>query len=150
MQHSVTYTDFTIKRSFKASVKNLYKMFADQQSKELWFKGPNDYPTKHQMDFRVGGSELNSGKFHDGITHLFKAQYYDIVPNERIVYAYEMYLNNNRISVSLATLEFSEDGENSKLVLRESGVFLDGFDTAESRERGTKELLNAIERALNS
>ena len=150
MQHSVTYADFTIKRSFKTPVKKLYKMFADQQSKELWFKGPGDSPTKHQMDFRVGGSEFNSGQFHDGITHVFKGQYYDIVPNERIVYAYEMYLNNNRISVSLSTLEFSSKGENAELVLHEAGVFLDGFDTVESRERGTKELLNAVERALNN
>jgi uncharacterized protein YndB with AHSA1/START domain len=150
MQRTASYADFTIKRSFKSPVKELYKMFADKQSKELWFGGPNDAPIKHEMDFRVGGTELNSGKFHDGITHVFKARYYDIVPNERIVYAYEMYLNNNRISVSLATIEFHESAEGSELALHESGVFLDGFDTVETRERGTKELMNAVEAALNN
>ena len=149
MQHSAIYADFTIKRSFKVPVKKLYKMFADQEAKELWFKGPDNAPNKHEMDFRVGGSELNSGKFHDGITHVFKAHYYDIVPNERIVYSYEMFLNNNRISVSLATLEFHEDNVGTELTLHESGVFLDGFDTVETREQGTKGLLSTLEAALN-
>ena len=72
------------------------------------------------------------------------------MPNNRIVYCYEMYLNKNRISVSLATLEFSPDGEGSKLVLHESGAFLDGYDTPQVREQGTKGLLDAIEKILNN
>lgn len=149
LDHSAIYADFTIERSFKAPVSKLYQMFADQQYKEQWFKGPNDISSKHTMDFKVGGREFNSGKFHDGITHIFKALYYDIVPQERIVYSYEMYLNNNRISVSLATIEFAKDGDNSKLTLHESGVFLDGFDTVESREYGSKELLKALGAAIS-
>jgi uncharacterized protein YndB with AHSA1/START domain len=146
--YNTIYAEFAIERSFKASTSKLYQMFADKASKEQWFKGPNDAQTEHIMDFRVGGDEYNSGTFHDGIKHIFKAHYYDIVPNQRIVYSYEMYMGDNRISVSLATLEFIEEGEMAKLSLRESGVFLDGFDKPEYREYGSKELLNALEAAL--
>jgi uncharacterized protein YndB with AHSA1/START domain len=147
---SVIYGEFTIERSFNAPLSKLYQMFADKTTKEQWFKGPDSSDTEHTMDFRVGGSEFNSGKFHDDVTHVFKAYYYDIVPEQRIIYSYEMYLNDNRISVSLATIEFSADNDNSKLILRESGVFLDGYDTSQTRENGTRQLLNAIEAALNS
>lgn len=102
----------------------------------------------HSMDFTVGGHEANSGTFHDGVTHRFEATYYDIVPNARIVYTYEMYLDAHRISVSLATITFQSEGGKTKLILHEDGVFLDGHDTVESRERGTKELLESIANTL--
>jgi len=124
-------------------------MFADKDAKEQWFGGPTDKKgNQHTMDFRVGGSEFNSGKFHDGVTHIFKAQYYDIVPEVRIIYCYEMYLDKKRISVSLATIEFTPEDNGTRLVLQESGAFLDDFDKPEYRERGTNELLNALEKAL--
>lgn len=149
-KHSVVYGDFTISRSLDASTSKVYQMFADKNLKEKWFKGPSkDDANEHTMDFRIGGSELNSGKFHDGVTHTFKAHYYDIVPEKRIVYCYEMYLNDNRISVSLATVEFLHDGPKTKLVLRESGAFLDEFDKPEIRKNGSIHLLDQLEKALN-
>ena len=142
-KHNVTYGDFTIEREFKAPVTRVYQMFADKQAKEQWFRGPTDSgENQHTMDFVVGGSELNSGTFHDGVTHVFRGRYYDIVPNERIIYSYEMYLDDRRISVSLAVIEFVEAGDETRLKLRESGVFLDDFDKPEYREHGTKELLS--------
>jgi uncharacterized protein YndB with AHSA1/START domain len=103
------------------------------------------------MDFRVGGSEINSGKFHDGVMHIFKALYYDIVANERIIYSYEMYLGDKKISVSLATIEFvPEDDVNTKLVLHESGVYLDNYDEPENCQQGSELLLSAIEGALKT
>jgi len=101
------------------------------------------------MDFREGGRESNSGTFH-GTVHRFEATYYDIVPDERIVYAYEMYLNDERISVSLATLEFTAEANGTRLTLTENGVFLDGLDTVESRRQGTEQLLDALAASLRS
>lgn len=126
-------------------------MFADKGSKEKSFKGlSDDGSTKHSMDFRVGGTEFNSGKFHDGVVHVFKAQYYDIVPEQRIVYCYEMYLDDIRISVSVTTIEFAVSGDGTELDLHEYGVFLDGYDKPENREQGSKELLKALETALTN
>jgi uncharacterized protein YndB with AHSA1/START domain len=103
---------------------------------------------KRAFDFRIGGHEHVSGKFPNGMVTEFDATYFDIVPDERIVYSYTMYLNGNKISVSLATLEISAEGSGSKLVMTEQGAFLDGYDDSGSRERGTKDLLEKVAASL--
>jgi uncharacterized protein YndB with AHSA1/START domain len=149
MNNHTTQGEFTIERTLPASPSDVYKMFAVASAKEKWFGGPSDGGTNnHTMDFRIGGEEFNRGTFHDGVTHVFKAHYYDIIPEQRIIYSYEMYLDDVRISVSLTTIEFRGDAGTTRLKLHESGVFLDGFDKPEIREQGTKELLTAIEKAL--
>jgi uncharacterized protein YndB with AHSA1/START domain len=147
--HSLIRASFNVERTFQANIGRVFKAFSDKESKELWFKGPKGQESAHHMDFRVGGLESNEGKFHDGVTHRFVAKYYDIVPNERIIYTYEMYLDGKRISVSLATIELIPQDDNStKLLLSEDGVFLDGLDTARSREMGTNYLLDSLENSL--
>jgi len=46
------------------------------------------------------------------------------------------------------TIEFEPAGEGTKLILTEQGAFLDGYDDAGSRERGTAGLLDALEMSL--
>lgn len=144
MERTLTRGTFTIERTLNAPLPRVWNAFADQIAKEKWFKGPEEAPNEHTMDFREGGREHNRGKFHDGTEHSFEATYYDIVPEQRIVYAYEMHIDGKRISVSLATMEFTAVEGKTLLVLHEDGAFLDGFDKPEIRERGTHELLNAL------
>jgi uncharacterized protein YndB with AHSA1/START domain len=66
------------------------------------------------------------------------------VPERRIVYTYEMYADQARISVSVATVEFRSVGATTHLVLTEQGVFLDNRDTAAQREEGTRSLLESL------
>jgi uncharacterized protein YndB with AHSA1/START domain len=66
------------------------------------------------------------------------------VPDRRIVYAYAMQLDDVKISVSLATIEFVPSGAGTTLVLTEQGAFLDGYDDAGSREHGTGGLLDKL------
>ena len=68
----------------------------------------------------------------------------DIVPGRRIVYTYEMHADEDRISVSVATVEFRSDGPTTHLRLTEQGVFLDGHDTSAQREEGTRALLDSL------
>ena len=70
-----------------------------------------------------------------------------MVPNERIVYAYEMSLDDRKISVSLATIELAPTQTGTRLVLTEQGAFLDGNDDG-SRERGTNYLLDQLGESL--
>jgi len=72
----------------------------------------------------------------------------ELVPNERIVYTYDMHLGKQRISVSLSTVEFFADGTGTRLVYTEQGAFLDGLDEPAAREHGTGELLDALGRVL--
>ena len=147
--NSIVYADFTISRTVAAPVVKVYHAFSDKRDKEEWFKGPtDDAANEHTMDFKVGGTELNRGTFHDGVVHTFKATYYDIVPEQRIIYAYEMFLGDKRISVSLATIELSPNGNGTQVTLHESGAFLDGLDKPENRQQGTQHLLNALQAAV--
>ena len=142
---SVTHATFVIERTYPAAPARVFNAFADPKVKARWFKGPDDWGADaFEMDFRVGGRETNRGGPPGGPVHSFECRYYDIVPNERIIYTYDMHLDAKRISVSLATLEFRPEGGGTRLVLTEQGAFLDGYDDAGQREQGTRELLDAL------
>ena len=57
------------------------------------------------MDVRVGGRERLKGRWEGGVVTTFDATYHDVIPNERLVYSYEMHLDEKKISVSLATMQ---------------------------------------------
>ena len=62
------------------------------------------------MDVRVGGRERLKGRWQSGMVTTFDAIYQDVVPNERLVYCYQMFLDDRKISVSLATLQLEPAG----------------------------------------
>jgi uncharacterized protein YndB with AHSA1/START domain len=70
------------------------------------------------------------------------------VPDRRIVLTYDMHLDEARISVSLATVEFKPEGAGTRLVFTEQGAFLDGYDDPAQREQGMRDLLDALATAL--
>ena len=70
------------------------------------------------------------------------------MPDQRIVYSYDMHLDDRRISVSLGTVEIEPTDGGSRLRYTEQGVFLDGLDTPQAREQGTRELLDALASVL--
>ena|ERR1700761_7624771 len=148
-ERRAVHDTFVINRIFTFDREVVFDSFADVEAKSRWFAGPAGWRMQvRQMDFRVGGSERVVGGFPDGRVSAFDAHYYDIVPNERIVYSYEMHLNDVKISVSLATLEFKEHAKGTQLSITEQGVFLDDFDGARGREEGTQILMNQLEEAL--
>jgi len=148
VKRSITHGSFTVERTFIAPLAKVFAAFAEQDAKERWFKGPDANAGEHSMDFSVGGRETNSGTFHDGVMHRFEATYYDIVPSARIVYAYEMYLDDVRISVSLTGITFEDVDGKTQLTLHEDGAFLDDFDNPAVREAGTRSLLDALANSL--
>jgi uncharacterized protein YndB with AHSA1/START domain len=97
-----------------------------------------------ELDFRVGGRELNRVGPSEGPLHTFDARYHDIVADRRIVYSYDMYLDQRRISVSLATVELLPEGSGTRLIFTEQDAFLDDGEKPQQREQGTRELLDAL------
>jgi uncharacterized protein YndB with AHSA1/START domain len=150
-KRSVTHATFVIERVYDASPARVFRTFADPAAKARWFASPDDGGTPEwELDFRVGGREWNRGGPKGGPVYSFDALYQDIVPNERIVFTYDMHLDDRRISVSLQTVELRPEGSGTRLVLTEQGAFLDGYDNAKDREHGTRELLDALGRSLQS
>src|SRR6202042_3368175 len=106
---NVTHDTFTIERILDATPDRVFSALGDPEKKAKWFVGPSGWKlVERTFDFRIGGRERVAGTFPDGKTSAFDATYYDIVPNERIVFAYLMHVNGARFSVSLATYEISK------------------------------------------
>jgi len=145
-ERSATHATFTIERTFDASPAHVFAAFASKEAKARWFAGPSDRSNElaREMDFRVGGRELVKGRWHSGMVSTFDAIYHDIVPDQRIVYTYTMHLDEAKISVSLATLEFRPVSKGTRLVVTEQGAFLDGYEDNGSRENGTGWLLTKL------
>ena len=148
---SVSHGTFVIERTYDASPPRVFTAWADPAAKARWFVGPDGWKElRREIDFRVGGHERLRGVFPGGRVSDFDARYHDIVPDRRIVYSYAMQVDEKRISVSLATVEFAPAGGGTRLTFTEQAVFLDGFDGAAGREQGTGALLDQLGTALRS
>jgi uncharacterized protein YndB with AHSA1/START domain len=144
-KRSVTHATFAIERVYDAPPAQVFAAWATPEAKRRWFGGPEAWKRGgYELDFRVGGRERASGGPEGGPVHTYNAIYQDIVPDERIIIAYDMHLDDKRISVSLLTIELEPARKGTRLVLTEQGAFLDGFDDPAGRERGTADLLDAL------
>ncbi len=144
-ERSTHHATFVIERTYAAAPARVFNAWAEPAAKARWFVGPEEWAKAgHELDFRVGGRERLSSRPPGGPVHIFDALYYDVVPNQRIVYSYDMHLDDARISVSLATIEFKPEGSGTRMIFTEQGVFLDGYDDPNERERGTRALLDNL------
>ena len=141
---------FTVERTFKATPAQVFKAFTDLQAKSRWFAGGGEDPklVEREMDVRPGGREVAVGKWKSGLTSRFDAVYFDVAPDRRLVYAYEMHLDARKISVSLACVEIGPHPAGVKLKVGEQAVFLDGYEDNGSRERGTNALMDRLVASL--
>jgi len=148
---SSRHATFVIERKYAASPERVFAAWADPAVKAAWFNGPRTWLKEgYVLDFRVGGREHLRTGAPGGEVHQYDCYYQDIVPEARIVYSYDMHIGELRISVSLATVEFRADGEGTLMKFTEQAVFLDGYEDAGSRERGTQELLAKLAAALET
>jgi len=144
-----TYDTFTIERTYDSSLAHLYEAWADPTLKQKWFAGPEGWTElERKSDFRVGGTDVAHGRHVGNIESRFVATYHQIVPNDRIVFVYDMYVNGALISITLATAEFVASGRSAKLRYTEQSVYFDEKHGASSRKRGTEQLLDQLARAL--
>ncbi len=142
---------FTVDRVFKVAPSQLFRAFTDPAAKARWFAGGDGYSLlQREMDVRAGGRERVQGRWASGLVSTFDAVYFDVVPDRRLVYAYEMHLDERKISVSLATLELEPVGEETRLTLTEQGTFLNGYEDGGGREHGTRFLLDQLDASLAS
>jgi uncharacterized protein YndB with AHSA1/START domain len=145
---SISQHDFTIERRFPQSPEQTFQAFADPELRRRWFRVPDSWTdAEWSLDFRVGGGELNAGRDRRGTHHLFRSRFHNIVDGERIVFAYDLFVDNRLTSVSLTTVELRPgvDG-GTHLLFTEHGAFLDGLEDPAEREHGTALLLDGLER----
>jgi uncharacterized protein YndB with AHSA1/START domain len=151
-ERSVHHTTFVIERAYPAMPSRVFAAWASAEAKAVWMDDPDfkSDGTETEVDFRIGGHERFGGLTPEGTSYRYDATYYDIVPDQRIVYSYEMYLGDDRMSVSLATIQITPDGAGTHLTYTEQGAFLDEIDKPEAREEGTAWLLDNLGKYLAS
>jgi uncharacterized protein YndB with AHSA1/START domain len=145
-ERSVIHDTFVIERTYPASPARAFAAFAAKEAKDTWgdtgdIAGIEPATGPIEFDFRVGGRER------------FGFVYHDIVPDQRLVYSYEMYADGVRFSVSVATIEFVKTADGTALTWTEQGTYLDGFDGDDAprlREGGTGEMLDGLAKYLAS
>jgi uncharacterized protein YndB with AHSA1/START domain len=142
---TVTHADFTIERQYDCTPAETFSSFADPTLKGQWFAVPESWENRvWELDFRVGGGEVNSGGPAGEPVHTFRSTYHDIVPDQRIVFTYDLHVDERLMSTSLTTVQFLAAEGGTRLVFTEQGAFLDDLDDAAAREHGTGKLLDAL------
>ena len=143
IERSAKHSTFVVEKRYPHSPARVFAAWASPSAKAAWF------PAADEFDFRVGGREYNRGGPPGGPVFTMDACYQDIVPDRRIVYSYTLDMGDVRLSVSVTTVEFKPEEGGTRVVFTEQGVFLDGHDTPEQREHGTRLLLDKLGDALD-
>ena len=134
-ERSAIQASFTIERIFDAPPARVFQCFAEAETKKRWACHEDWRMT--EFDFRPGGREVSSGGEPGGPVYDFNGRYQDIVPGERIVFAFEMRRDGVRFSISVGTIQFEPHARGTRLLFSEQGVFLDGYEDPAQRESGS-------------
>lgn len=148
-ENSVVHNTFRIERTYRSSPARVFAAFSNEATKRRWFaEGEGWEIEQFTLDFRVGGQETSRFRFQGGPPMGNDTIFLDIVPDQRIVFAYTMTSGDTRISVSLATVELTPAGKGTRLAYTEQGIYFDGTDKPALREIGSRELLENLAKEL--
>ena len=156
MADPVVHRTFSVERTYPVPPPRVFAAFADPQTKRRWFvEGEGWEVDEFTLDFRVGGFERSRFRFAGRAATPSPPMrndtvYLDIVPDERIVFAYTLTTDGICISAALATVEPNAAGGGTRLRLTEQAAFLHGTDASVSRQRGWGALLDALRETLRS
>jgi uncharacterized protein YndB with AHSA1/START domain len=141
MDRSTTHNTFAIERIYDAAPSRVFHAWTDPVAKAQWFGNSSE---AYRLDFRVGGTETNSGGPPGGPVYVYQGHFAEIVPDARVVSTYTMLMDGTLISVSVATVELTPAGSGTRLKYTEQGVYLDGHDDSAQREHGCRAILESL------
>ena len=148
----VIHNTFVIERSFPKKAKRVFAAFADPAVKQRWFVGDHKVEA-FDADFRVGGDERvhysMDAKSPIGAALIKnEGSYLVIVPDQRIVMASTMTVNDRQISAALLTIELVETASGTDLVCTHQAAFFEGADGPQMREAGWRQLFARLSEEL--
>ncbi len=148
---------FTVERRYPHAPEKVFAAFGDPVKKRRWMGGegdPNSVARKHhgddfeilsfEMSFKEDEFERWTFRVPGGEVMRNDTCFHRIVPNRRIVFVYTMDCGARRLSSSQNVVEFLPDGDGTRLVFTERGVYFDGPEAALGREAGTKDILGKL------
>ena len=149
MATPVVHRTFAVERTYPATPARVFAAFADPGTKRRWLaEGPGVEVDDFTLDFRVGGFERARFRVGGDAPGRNDTLFLDVVPDERIVFAYSLSAGGVRASAALTTVELAADGVGTRLLLTEQVAFLDGVDGAASRQSGWGTLLDRLGDAM--
>ena len=145
IERSQTHATFVIGRTYSAPVETVWHALSDNEARDQWFGAGEAFDVQHKShEFRVGGHGTEEGQWHGGPRSVFESTYTDIVDLQRIVFTYDMWVDERHMSTSLTTIALEPEGDQTRLTYTEQGVHFDGLDSIEGREQGTRGLLEQL------
>ena len=148
-ERRIARSGFSLTRDYPAPIERAWNAFAVEEEKLAWWGSDSIEPGEWFFDFRVGGRDIAEGKFHNGPVTRFEGTYTDIVEHNRIVTAYDMWIDGVHMSTSVASLEFEPIEDGTRYTHTEHGLFFDQFYAdGPNRELGTKGILDTLGRYL--
>jgi uncharacterized protein YndB with AHSA1/START domain len=140
---AVVHSTFVIERNFPVPPERVFAALSDPAKKRRWFaEGEGSTTESFEMDFRVGGTERTVRRAKNGLAFTNDTVFRDIVSGTRVVIAYNMSVNDRRISSSLITYELFANGKGTDLIFTEQAAFFEGADGPKIREEGWSKLLD--------
>ena len=144
-ERSQIHATFVIERTYPVPVEAVWHALSDNDVRDQWFGAGDAFDVQEKShEFRVGGHGIEQGQWHGGPRSRFTSTYTDIVDLQRIVFTYDMWVEERHMSTSLTTIVLEPDGDHTRLTYTEQGVHFDGLDSPEGREEGTKGLLDQL------
>jgi uncharacterized protein YndB with AHSA1/START domain len=148
---SVKHTSFVIDRQFDASPERVFAAWSDPEAKRRWSDCHADLPdNEYSLDFRPGGVEIHRVVYPNGSVQRVQKRFFDIVPNARIIFGYDIRLDSRRLSVSLVTVQLERARAGTRMLMTEYIAYLDGHEDLEERIRGTNEGLDRLDLELKT
>lgn len=143
------HSTFRITRTYPHAPERVFRAFAEKDSVRRWrVEDENCEVLEFSYDFRVGGAEVSRFIFAGGPEIRLDAQFQDIIPSDRIIFAYRMAVGPILLSVSLTTIEFDRVAEGTRLTFTEQGAYFDGPDAEVNREEGAQFILEKLAQEL--
>ncbi len=146
VQRQAHHHIFVIEREFTYPPALVFFGYSNEDARRAWFTGPPDWERgERTFDFRVGGFEVSEGGPKGGFVSRYEGRILEIVPDERIITAFMMYIDGAPMTASLSTVEFKPGDYGTLLKYTEQIVFLDGHDHLPQRIEGSEGIFDAFE-----
>lgn len=148
-ERSVSHTSFVIERDFAAPPARVFSAWSDADAKLSWSDCHVDArESEFSMDFRHGGRESYRVRLPDGLLIAVEKVFFDIVPQRRIIFGYDIMIGERRASASLVTVSLEPSRKGTRMTYTEQLALLDGFTDVDERIHGTHEGFDRLELLL--